>query len=96
MNPGMHDRILAELTPTERLVAIHVVQGLSNKEIAMLFNRAETTVKNHVRAILRSANVPSRSRVIAHYYQQFLCPLALTPGAGSASRSPNVRKGLRV
>lgn len=72
---------LSELTPAERLVAVHLVQGLSNKEIAALLGKAEPTVKHHVSAILDTAGVESRCRFIAAYYQQFLCSLPLEASA---------------
>lgn len=55
---------LDRLTAAERLVAVHVAQGLSNKEIASLLSRAEPTVKNHVASALRKFRVQSRCQLI--------------------------------
>src|SRR5258708_5836083 len=71
--------MLATLSPAERLVAVHVAQGMSNKEIASLLGKAEPTVKHQVSSVLRSANVQSRCQFIALYYQQFFCILADDP-----------------
>lgn len=65
--------VFPQLTPAERLVAIHLVEGFSNKEIAALLGKAEPTVKHQVSSILRSAKVQSRCRFIAVYYQQCSC-----------------------
>lgn len=67
--------VMAALTAAERLVAIHVVRGFSNKEIAAILGKAESTVKHQVSSILRAAKVQSRCQFIALYYQQFFCPL---------------------
>ena len=68
--PSRADELLERLTAAERSVALQVAQGLSNKEISTVLGKAEPTVKNQIRAILRSTNVPSRCRFIALYHQQ--------------------------
>jgi DNA-binding NarL/FixJ family response regulator len=72
--PGMLE-LLTPLSPAERMVATHLIDGLSNKQIASAFGKAEPTVKHQVSSILRSAKVPSRGQFIAFYYQQFFRPL---------------------
>lgn len=62
-------------TPAERLVAIHLAQGLSNKEISTALGRSEATIKNQISSILRRTGLPSRARFIALYAREFLCPL---------------------
>lgn len=62
--------LLDELTPAERLVATHVLQGLSNKEIAAVLGKSESTVKAQVSSILRAYDQPSRSRFIAFFHGQ--------------------------
>jgi DNA-binding NarL/FixJ family response regulator len=57
--------LLRPLTPAERLVAIHVADGLSNKEIARLLGKAEPTVKHQVSACLRKFGLSSRTRLMA-------------------------------
>lgn len=56
-----------DLTPAEERVCELVLQGLSNKEIASVLNRAEPTIKNQVASILRKHGVPSRARLIAEF-----------------------------
>ncbi len=48
------------LTPRERGILAKVAQGASNKEIGRDLNLAESTVKIHVRHILRKLNLVSR------------------------------------
>jgi two-component system nitrate/nitrite response regulator NarL len=48
------------LTPRERDILARVAQGASNKEIGRDLNLAESTVKIHVRHILRKLNLASR------------------------------------
>jgi len=58
------DAMLMSLTPAERLVAIHVAQGLSNKEISSALGRAEPTIKHQVSAAIRKCGVQSRCQLI--------------------------------
>lgn len=55
----------AGLTPRQREVLGHVVQGKSNKEIARLMGLREGTVKVHVAGLLRKLGVSNRSRAAA-------------------------------
>ena len=52
------------LTPAERLVAAHVVQGLSNKEIATALGKAESTVKHQLTSAMGKLGVQSRCQLI--------------------------------
>lgn len=79
------------LTPAERLVAAHLVQGLANKEIATLISRSESTIKNQVGSVLAKTGVPTRTRFIAQYYQQFICVLTLAPASAGGNIAPPVR-----
>ena len=56
---------LEKLSPAERIVAAHVCQGLSNREIAVILGKSERTVKNQVSAVLAKCGVPTRARLIA-------------------------------
>jgi DNA-binding NarL/FixJ family response regulator len=67
--------LFAELTPAERLVATHVIAGLSNKEIASVLGKAEPTIKHQIASLMAKAGAHSRTRFVALYYQQFFCPL---------------------
>jgi DNA-binding CsgD family transcriptional regulator len=62
--PAVNAPQLAGLSPAERVVAMQVAQGLSNREIAAILGKSEYTVKNQVSAILQKLNVPSRGRLI--------------------------------
>ena len=57
--------LLGILSPAERMVAVHLAEGLSNREIAVTLGKSEATVKNQVSAILSKLAVPSRARLIA-------------------------------
>lgn len=62
-------RALSELSAlglTERQVEVlgHVVQGLSNKEIARKLDRSEVVVKKHVTAALQALGVPNRTKAL--------------------------------
>jgi DNA-binding NarL/FixJ family response regulator len=56
---------LAQLSPAERLVAVHLAEGFSNREIAVALGKSQATVKNQVSAILHKLSVPTRARLIA-------------------------------
>jgi DNA-binding NarL/FixJ family response regulator len=56
---------LVQLSPAERVVAAHIAEGLSNREIALTLGKSEATVKNQVSAILHKLAVPTRARLIA-------------------------------
>ncbi len=58
------DELLLRLTPAERLVAIHVGHGLSNKEISSVLNRAEPTIKHQLASVLRKLGVQGRCQLI--------------------------------
>ena len=62
--PAVDLPVLAELSPAERVVAMQVAQGLTNKEIARVLGKSEITVKHQVSSILAKLGVPSRTRLI--------------------------------
>ncbi|MBM1310352.1 helix-turn-helix transcriptional regulator [Sulfitobacter mediterraneus] len=51
-----------DLTPTEAQVANLVADGLTDKEIASQLDMAPKTVENHVRQLLRKADVENRTK----------------------------------
>lgn len=51
-----------DLTPTETQVANLVADGLTDKEIANRLDMAPKTVENHVRQLLRKADVENRTK----------------------------------
>ena len=56
---------LAELTPREREVLVHVAEGLTNRQIAERLVVSEHTVHRHVTNILRKLELPSRTAAAA-------------------------------
>lgn len=59
------EELIGRLSPREQEVAAHLVEGLSNNEIARLLTITPGTAANHVRRILVKLEVPSRARVAA-------------------------------
>lgn len=59
-----------QLTARQREVLAPVVEGASNKEIAVMLDCAENTVELHITRILGKAKVPSRARLIAHFWSK--------------------------
>jgi DNA-binding CsgD family transcriptional regulator len=64
------DARLSALSPREREIFVLLAQGLSNAEIADASFVSESTVKSHVRAILRKLELRSRSQVVAFAYER--------------------------
>ena len=64
---GIDERrlLLDQLTVVERVVAGHIREGLTNREIAALVDKSESTVKRHVCACLKKFRVPTRARLMA-------------------------------
>ena len=60
---------LAPLTARQNQVARLLIAGQSNKEIARELRISVATVKDHVHAILKTLDLPSRSAVIAKAHQ---------------------------
>jgi len=56
---------LERLTPRQRQVALALVSGASNKEIANALNLSPATVKDHVHDVLRRLGVARRGQVAA-------------------------------
>jgi len=65
------EALFARLTPREREVMGHVVQGKSNKEVAAVLSRSEKTVEFHRAQMMRKMGVASFAelvRVVHEYH----------------------------
>ncbi len=63
-----------QLTPREREILLLVVQGSSNREIALELHLSESTVKNYMTSILNRLDLRDRTQaaILAHTYMTFL------------------------
>lgn len=57
-------RLLAELTPAERELALLVCEGLTNREIAERLRKSILTVKTQLNSVFQKLEVKSRARLI--------------------------------
>jgi DNA-binding CsgD family transcriptional regulator len=60
---------MASLAPAERVVALHIRQGLSTKEIAAALGKSPATVKGQMRSILRKLGAKTHSRLIVRLHE---------------------------
>jgi DNA-binding NarL/FixJ family response regulator len=60
----LRDEWLKILTPREREVALLVIQGLSNKEVARELELSPATAKLHVHRILQKLGAKNRNALI--------------------------------
>lgn len=60
------DRLIATLSPQEKIVASHIARGLSNREIASEMSLAEKTVKNYVSHLLTKMRFQRRSEAASY------------------------------
>lgn len=58
------------LTPREGEVLTLVAGGLRNRDIAILLDLSEQTVKNHITAILHRTGAPNRTRAVMYAVRQ--------------------------
>ena len=64
------------LTPSERSVALLVVKGFSNGEIAGMRNSSESTIKSHVTSIFRKSGLTSRQQLVSGVIEDLLAALS--------------------
>jgi DNA-binding NarL/FixJ family response regulator len=62
------------LTPTERRVALMLLQGLSQKRIARLTSTSERTVRQHAVAIYRKSGLSGRAELAGFFLESILLP----------------------
>ncbi|KAB1988713.1 helix-turn-helix transcriptional regulator [Streptomyces triticiradicis] len=90
---GLGDRQAAapappRLTPREREALGHLVEGLSNKQIARRLHISEHGVKRLVASILAKLNCPNRTLATVRALREGLCaPVAAHPAGRPAQRS---------
>lgn len=64
-----------KLTPTERHVAILVIKGFSNAEVAKLRGTTESTVKTQLSSIFRKSELNSRQQLVALVIEDLVAAL---------------------
>lgn len=62
------------LTESEQDVAILMLKGLSHKEIAVLRDSKETTVRQHAAAVYRKSGLVSRAQLTGFFLEDLLAP----------------------
>jgi DNA-binding CsgD family transcriptional regulator len=63
-----------KLTPAESEVALLLLKGFSSKEIALLQDRSERTVRQHAIAVYRKAQLSGRAELSAFFLEDLLLP----------------------
>jgi len=79
------------LSPAEKAVALLLLKGLRHKEIAVIREVNETTVRQQARAIYRKAGLSGRNDLAAFFLEDLLGPSAATGSAvteATAARPP--------
>jgi len=76
---------LNNLTPRELDVLRHLVQGLSNAELAEKLHLSEATIKTHIARILAKLGLRDRVQAVVAAYQSVL----VSPGTNNA-QTPRV------
>ncbi len=60
------------LSPAERDVALLAVKGFSNREIAEIRGKSESTIKVQMNSVLRKAGVGNRGQLVCHFVEDLL------------------------
>jgi DNA-binding CsgD family transcriptional regulator len=75
------------LSPAEKAVALLLLKGLSHKEIAVIREVNETTVRQQARAIYRKAGLSGRNDLAAFFLEDLLGPNAERTGSVASESS---------
>jgi DNA-binding CsgD family transcriptional regulator len=62
---GERMKLIRDLTPREREIALLVCEGLSNAEIAGALRKSVLTIKTQLNSVFRKLGVKSRARLMA-------------------------------
>jgi DNA-binding NarL/FixJ family response regulator len=83
--PELADRArLDQLTPREREVFDHIAQGLSNREIAAALAVEESTIRTHVKRVLKKLDLRDRIQAVIFAYES---GVNQTAASGKPTRS---------
>jgi len=63
-----------KLTPTEKETAMLVLKGYTHKEIAVLGDRSERTVRQHAVSVYRKSGLSGRAELSAFFLEDLLLP----------------------
>jgi DNA-binding NarL/FixJ family response regulator len=74
-----------QLSPAEKEIAMLLLKGCSNKEIAQARNTSEHTVKQQASAIYKKSGLKSRSEMGAFFLGDLLAPLEESEKPGETS-----------
>lgn len=58
------------LTPTQRVVLSHLLEGLRRAEIAVLMGISSQTARDHIRAVLRLYGVRDQLELVCHFHAE--------------------------
>jgi len=63
---------LWQLTPVEKEVALLLVKGLSNAEIAQVRSKSEKTISHQASSVYKKANVQGRHELAALFFEELI------------------------
>jgi DNA-binding CsgD family transcriptional regulator len=69
------------LTPAERETALLLLKGYGHKEIALLFEKSERTVRHQAAAVYRKSRLAGRVELSAFFLEHLLLPQRVDAGA---------------